>query len=159
MSPEKTWEFLEGFDSMVISSLTQEGLPHTSYAPFVMQEKCFYICISAMAHHTKNLLYMPKASIMIIEDESEGKNSFARKRVTFDVQVTHIPRESEKFAQMMKLFGEKFGQQASIYTDLADFHLFALMPTGGRAVFGFGEAYDYREGEFVSVMGGGHQAK
>ncbi|MCH9813888.1 MAG: pyridoxamine 5'-phosphate oxidase family protein [Epsilonproteobacteria bacterium] len=159
MSPEKTWEFIEQFDSMMISSITEEGLSHSSYAPFIKYEKCFYICTSGMAHHTKNLLSQAKASVMIIEDESECQNSFARKRVTFEMDVTHIKRESDLFSDMMSIFYEKFGEKASIYEQLTDFQLFALVPVGGRAVFGFGEAYDYKDGVFSAVGRGGHQTK
>ena len=31
---------------------------------------------------------------------------------------------------------------------MADFQLFELSPQSGRAVFGFGEAYDFANGEF-----------
>lgn len=152
-------EFIEQFETLIISSINSNLKPHNSYAPFVIQDKQFYICISKLAKHTNNLLKSQTASIMFIEDESKSTNNFARKRITFDIDVLHIERDQDKFTQIMKLFNEKFGESASIYEQMADFYLFKLTPYGGRAVFGFGEAYNYKDGKFIPLMGGGHQAK
>ncbi len=147
-------EFIEQFDTLMISSVNSSLKPHSSYAPFVSQDKQFYICISKMAKHTNNLLKTESASIMFIEDESESTNSFARKRVTFDVDVLNIPREEVKFSEIMELFNEKFGEKASMYEQMADFYLFEFIPVSGRAVFGFGAAFNYKDGEFKGLMGG-----
>lgn len=142
-------EFIEHFDSLMISSLSSENKPHSSYAPFVVEGNHYYICISYIAKHTKNLLNSKYASIMFIEDECEAKNSFTRKRVTFDVEVSYISREDEKFMDIMTLFKDKFGEKASIYEQLSDFHLFEFTPVSGRAVFGFEETYNYKDGKFM----------
>jgi len=43
---------------------------------------------------------------------------------------------------------------------MQDFQLFELTPVSGRAVFGFGEAYDFRDGDFGGGAAGmGHQSK
>jgi len=148
MSKKTPIDFIEHFDSLMISSLNSKNKPHCSYAPFVTEGDRYYICISLIAQHTKNLLNSKDASIMFIEDECEAKNSFARKRVTFDVKVSHIPREDNKFMNIMTLFKDKFGEKASIYEQLNDFHLFEFVPISGRAVFGFEENYDYKDGKF-----------
>jgi len=146
-------DFIEQFDTLMVSSISSKLKPHSSYAPFVSQDKLYYICISKMAKHTTNLLKTPAASIMFIQDESESKNSFSRKRVTFDVNVLNIERDKEKFLEIMKLFNEKFGERASMYEQMADFYLFEFTPLSGRAVFGFGEAYKYKNEEFLPLMG------
>lgn len=145
-------EFIEQFDTLMISSISSSQRPHSSYAPFVSEDKQFYICISKMAKHTNNLLKTESASIMFIEDESESTNSFARKRVTFDVDVLNIPREEAKFSEIMELFNEKFGEKASMYEQMADFHLFEFTPVSGRALFGFGAAFNYKDGAFKGLM-------
>ena len=152
------WEFIQSLASMTLSSSNNDNTPHSSYAPFIENEHKFYVCISAMAKHTRNLLNNPTISIMMIEDESKSTNLFARKRVTFDVTATPIERNSLVFNGAMTLFGDKFGDSASIYVNLQDFQLFELVPIGGRAVFGFGEAYDFKDGDFGGIAtGAGHQ--
>ena len=154
------WEFIHTLASMTLSSINNDNTPHSSYAPFIENDKKFYVCISAMAKHTRNLMNNERISIMMIEDESKSTNLFARKRVTFDVTVTAIERNSLIFNGAMTLFGDKFGDNASIYTSLQDFQLFELSPVGGRAVFGFGEAYDFKDGDFGgAATGTGHQSK
>ena len=154
------WEFLQSIETMVISSINDDKTAHTSYAPYIENEKKFYVCISGMAKHTRNLFNNQLVSIMMIEDESKGNNLFARKRVTFDVEVTPIERNSLVFNGAMTLFRDKFGNNADIYETMLDFQLFELLPVAGRAVFGFGEAYDFKDGDFGGVATGmGHQNK
>ena len=145
MSHIKLEEFTELFDTLSMASIDDKNQPHISYAPFVESNQSYYICISKKAKHTNNLLNNPKASIMFIEDEIETKSSFARKRITLDVDVTNIPRESERFTTIMEFFTDKFGEKSSIYKQLADFYLFELTPYDGRGVFGMGKAFDYED--------------
>ena len=107
-----------------------------------------------MAKHTHNLMTNELISIMMIEDESKSNNLFARKRVTFDVQTTPIERDSLVFNGAMTLFRDKFGNSAGIYESMPDFQLFELSPVRGRAVFGFGEAYDFKDGDFSTTASG-----
>ena len=144
------WTFIQSCSTLQIASISKENLPSISYAPFIQNEQRFYICLSSMAKHTHNIQHQPKISIMMIEDESTSTNLFARKRVTFDVITTAIQRDSLIFNGAMTLFKDKFGTNASIYESLADFQLFELDPQSGRAVFGFGEAYDFQDGDFHS---------
>ena len=148
------WEFITTIQTMIISSINKNDMAHTSYAPFVKNEQKFYICISAMAKHTQNILNNESISIMMIEDESKSTNLFARKRVTFDVKATLIERDSLLFNVAMTRFRDKFGNSADIYESMQDFQLFELLPLSGRAVFGFGEAYDYKEGHFIAKPSG-----
>ena len=148
------WEFIATLATMNISSVNDNNLAHSSYAPFIENERKFYICISGMAKHTHNLMNNELVSIMMIEDESKSTNLFARKRVSFDVQTTPIERDSLVFNGAMTLFSDKFGDSAGIYESMADFQLFELTPIKGRAVFGFGEAYDFKEDEFSSRASG-----
>jgi putative heme iron utilization protein len=149
MIQTKPIEFIEHFDSLIISSLDSDYKPNSSYAPFVTDGKNYYVSLSQTAKHTKNLLGSKEASIMFIEDESETKNSFARKRVIFDVNVTHIKRDDDKFSLIINLFKDKFGEKASIYEQMSDFYLFEFKPTKGRAIFGFSQTFDYIDGEFI----------
>lgn len=149
------WALIDTLQSVVLSTTNQDGTPHGSYAPFVEKEKHFYIFGSMLSTHTHNLLHNAYVSLLFIEDESISSNIFARKRVTFDTEVMPIERGSILFNGTLTLFEEKFGEMASIYRSMSDFQLFALTPVRGRAVFGFGQAYDYRDGAFETVRVGG----
>ncbi len=148
------WEFISTIKTIIISSTDTNSVAHTSYSPFVENERKFYICISAMAAHTQNIINNETISIMFIEDEAKSTNLFARKRVSFHVHTNHIERDSQLFKETMKLFRNKFGNSTNIYEQLQDFQLFELLPFSGRGVFGFGEAYDFKQGDFSSKPSG-----
>ncbi len=145
---QNPWVFIQTIKTLIISSLSNNHIPHSSYAPFIENDKKLYIFVSAMAKHYQNLINNESISIMIIEDESKSGNLFARKRVTFDVVATPIERGSLIFNTTMTLFLDRFGNSAGIYENMQDFQLFELIPLQGRAVFGFGKAYDFKDGQF-----------
>lgn len=154
MLQNNPWDLIDSLQTMIISSVDAEGLPHTSYAPFIQKEQMFYISISAMSSHTQNLLHSQKTSILFIEDESKSTNIFARKRVSFIVEIQPIQRKTITFNGAMTLFEDKFGELANIYKSMPDFQLFALKPLSGKAVFGFGQAYEFKDGNFGTVSVG-----
>ena len=145
------WKLIRSLQTVIISSVTDHHAPHSSYAPFIEKEQVFYISLSMMSTHTRNLLEHPQVSLLFIEDESKSSNIFARRRVTFDASVTPVERNSIEFNGAMTLFTDKFGEMAAIYQTMSDFQLFALTPIRGRAVFGFGQAYTYADGKFGSM--------
>jgi putative heme iron utilization protein len=145
------WELIGSLQSLILSTINSDGTPHSSYAPFIEKEHRFYISLSAKSTHSQNIMQTPTVSILFIEDESQSSNIFARKRVTFDAAVKPIERGSIIFNGTMTLFEDKFGEMAAIYRTMSDFHLFELIPIRGRAVFGFGQAYDFKDGTFGSV--------
>ena len=115
MLQNNPWELIHTLQSVVISSIDSRNLPHISYAPFIQKDQIFYICISGMSSHTRNLLEKPVASILFAEDESKSNNIFARKRITFLAEVTPVERDSITFNGAMTLFEDKFGELANIY--------------------------------------------
>lgn len=57
--------------------------------------------ISHIARHARNLEVNPQVSIMMIEDETEAKQLFARKRLTFDAVASMVERDSELWCQVI----------------------------------------------------------
>jgi len=157
-------DFLKGFQSTVIGTLDEEGLPFGSYAPFVHTNHKFYIFISNVAKHAVNLQRTPKASLVFIEDEAKAEQIFARKRVSLQCSSKMIRREDEQFSEVMNVFKTKFSQEmVEMLMGMNDFNLYELTTEYGEATFGFGEAYniggEFME-EFVPRTGGtGHGHK
>ncbi|BAY79097.1 pyridoxamine 5'-phosphate oxidase-related FMN-binding protein (plasmid) [Nostoc linckia NIES-25] len=140
-------KFPEQFESIIISTVSAEGIPNASYAPFVMDDaKNIYIYVSGLATHTKNLHANPHVSVLFIEDEAKSNQIFARTRLSFDCAVTLIERESDKWNQIVDQFQKRFGQIIEILRGLPDFRVFQLTPSEGRFVVGFGAAYRIKGG-------------
>ncbi len=134
-------ELPQAFESLLMATCDNNGLPEASYAPYVEEMGDYYIYISDLAAHTGNLLANPQCSILFIQNEDEARNLFARQRVTLQCEATEIARGSEQFQNIMTKFGERFGNLMDMLSDYTDFHLFRLHPKLGNYVAGFAQAY------------------
>ena len=135
--------FTDLFQSVVISTVSADNIPNASYAPFVLDEsKNIYIYVSGLSTHTQNLYAVPKASVLFIEEESQTKQIFARRRLTFDCTATLVERDTELWNQIVDSFEARFGDIIQLFRDLPDFRIFKLTPSKGRFVIGFGAAYE-----------------
>ncbi|MEM6869098.1 MAG: pyridoxamine 5'-phosphate oxidase family protein [Cyanobacteria bacterium P01_C01_bin.121] len=140
----QTYQAFPGqFGSIMLGTVSAEGLPQASYAPCVVDdERNIYIFVSGLSAHTQNLSATGKASALFIEDESKTTQIFARKRLSYDCTGSLLPRGSEQWDAIAQQFAERFGNIIKIMIDLPDFRIFQLKPLGGRFVMGFGAAYD-----------------
>jgi len=153
--------FLETFQTLVMASITPEGEPHASTAPYVRLENNFYILISTVAQHGRNLLATKKVSLLFTEDESQCIQPFARKRVTIEAGVTELLHGSEVFSQVIERFKAHFDSDlVTSLSGMGDFHLFELSPQNGSVVMGFGKAYRLNENlDVVTHISAQHQYK
>ena len=153
---------LNNMQSVVLSTLDNANTPNASYAPSLMNNDGFYIYISTLSKHSKNLMHNPKASMMIIEDESKSEKLFARKRITMDVNSNIIERDSDKWNDVMNEMESKFGDSIKYLKNMTDFYLFNLVPKSGLLVYDFGRAFKLT-GENLNTVGflndKGHKTK
>ena len=135
-------KFPEEFASIIISTVSKEGIPNASYAPFMMDDaKNIYIYVSGLSTHTQNIQANPLVSVLFIEDEAKTEQIFARRRLNFDCTATLIESETEKWNQIVEKFQVRFGELITTLRGLPDFRIFQLTPSAGRFVIGFGAAY------------------
>ncbi|BAP32754.1 pyridoxamine 5'-phosphate oxidase-related FMN-binding protein [Chryseobacterium sp. StRB126] len=137
----KVKELVERSKSVILATVDAEENPNSSYAPFVQVGNTFYILVSFMARHTKNLSEGRKASIMFIEDESATKQIYARERLTIEATTSQIERDSETWNNVVTKLKEAHGKVVDVISEMGDFILIALQPVKGSYVNGFGSAY------------------
>ncbi|WP_431612446.1 pyridoxamine 5'-phosphate oxidase family protein [Chryseobacterium sp. 'Rf worker isolate 10'] len=137
----KVQELINASKSMILATVDAEGNPNSSYAPFVQIDQTFYILVSFMAKHTKNLADGRKTSIMFIEDESATKQIYARERLTIEAAASQIERDSEVWNTVVTQLKEAHGKVVDVISEMGDFILIALQPVKGSYVNGFGSAY------------------
>lgn len=156
-------EFLHKRKSLQLASMTVEGTPYASYAPFAIGDECLYVLISDIAVHAINLAKNPKASVLIIEDENEAEKLFARIRVNYHVEAEQQEVDSEGWKTGVNALIERHGEIVENLSQLSDFHLFKLNPKGGRYVKNFGRAFALAEGtlssEVLNHMTDGHKKR
>ncbi len=145
-------DYINNFKSTVLSTIDEKGNPFTSYAPFIKENGKYYVYISAMARHFKNLSLNQKVSLFFIEDEISCENIFGRKRVVIQCNSKKLPRDNDEFEDLMKKFEECHGKTVSMLKTMKDFAIFEFTPFEGEAVFGFGEAYDLGGENFEELV-------
>lgn len=133
---------IQSQQTLLLSTVTEQGKPESSYAPYVRDaEGVFYIFVSELATHTKNMLQNRQASILFIQPEHQAKNLFARQRAIFDCAINEIQRQDEQYHKKMLIFRGAFGETVELLQSLPDFHLLALTPVSGKYIAGFGKAF------------------
>lgn len=132
-------EILNSQKTISIASINDKGLPHISYAPYVMEKNKIYIYISQVSEHYDNIENNKNVSLMVIKDEKDTKNLFGRNRVVFNGTASKI---SESPEHIKKQFEEIHGTQIMSVLYKMDFDFFEISITSGRLVKGFGQAYD-----------------
>lgn len=158
-------DFIHSRKSLQLSTITPEGRPYASYAPFAIGtgNECLYVLLSEIAVHAGNLRTTPRASVLIIQDEDSAEELFARVRVNYAVDAEQIAVDSDAWSEGINTLTERHGERINSLSKLADFKLFKLKPTGGRYVKGFARAYSIvghsLAGELLSHMSDGHKKR
>lgn len=139
-------EFVQGQSCLHLASLTPEGEPYASYAPFALCEVGFYVQLSDIAIHARNLKVHPQASVLVIEDEKTSEELFARKRVSYRVEAQWLEYNSLAWEMGVEALSQRVGKLARHLSKMDDFNLFKLHILSGRFVKGFGKAYQFTGG-------------
>ena len=133
--------------SLQLATLGEEDYPHCGYTPYLMREegddsvRQFYIFVSELALHTRDLLREPRASIMLIEDEADAKQIFARTRLYYECDVSEINNEHADYTAILDAYEARHGKMVNLLRQLPDFRLLKLQPVSGQFVMGFGKAF------------------
>ncbi len=134
--------FTDSIKSVMLSTVDEHGEPFASYAPFVEDdEHNYYIGVSQLVDHTHNLATTGKVHLLFIEDESQAKGIFFRRRFYAKAKASLIKNPEEK-ATIIDLFTQRFGEEAAMIMSLPDFHLFKLSPYDANFVLGYGAAFN-----------------
>lgn len=127
--------------TLSLATVDNDGMPNVSYAPFAESNKGYYIFISTLAKHARNLKQNGKVSLMLIEDEQNSRQIFARHRLTTNASVIEIPRDAEEWQIGIQLLQQRHGNIINELVEMQDFSLFHLIPQQGLFVKGFGQAF------------------
>ncbi|MCX8618468.1 pyridoxamine 5'-phosphate oxidase family protein [Gilliamella sp. B2923] len=139
---EKTIENLhETTRTVILSTMTKNGEVDTSYSPYYFDGNDYYILISDLAPHSQNMKDNSNISFLIIDDESNTKNIYARRRLSFHAKTSIVERETELFDNIIDQLAKRVSKMVYMLAEMKDFNLFKITPTAGRLVLGFGKTY------------------
>ena len=134
-----------------LSTLTVEGGPLASYAPCLVREEGMYVYLSQLSGHCRNLLQDSRVGVLLIADESDVRNPFARQRVSYECLAKVLSRDVEAYSSALDCLAELHGNTVELLRQLPDFVLFCLQPVKGTYVEGFGKAFEL-SGEYMTQL-------
>ncbi|HDR1905804.1 TPA: heme utilization protein HutZ [Pasteurella multocida] len=138
--------------TVMLATVGEDGNPNVSYAPFAINNGEYQVFISTIARHARNLQEVPKVSLMLIEDESQSRQIFARRRLSFDAVARVVERESEEWHSGVEALKARHAALMDELSRMKDFHLFSFKPSQGLFVKGFGQAFQVSNDELVSFV-------
>ena len=131
----------EDMRSVLLSTLGEDGLPHSGYTPFVFDGADLIIFVSQLSLHTRDLLHNGQVSAMLIADEQQSQQIFARTRVSYQCKAIVVAKDDDSYDALLDQLHEGHGKMIGLLRQLPDFVLFRLQPIKGQFVMGFGQAY------------------
>ena len=139
---------LQSSHSIQLATLNDHGQPEISYAPYIRYNNHFYLYLSSLAKHSRNLVLNPEFSCMVIEDEAGCKQPFARKRLRATAVSSVVDKSSDVYAKVMDSFNQQFGNVIELLQTFPDFNCYEITIKKGSLVLGFGRAYSFEGNEF-----------
>lgn len=132
-------------ESSKIASLgtSSNNQPFISMVAYSVNEKFseFYILISQLAKHSKNITDNKKISLMICQPETEADNPQTLARVSVTGIAQLIERNSEEYNSAKNSYLIK-NTNAEMYFRLGDFQLYKLRINKAKFVAGFAKTFN-----------------
>ncbi len=128
--------------SLMMATVSDDGEPFASYAPYVEDEDHnYYVYLSGSVPHSVNMSANGKVSIMMIEDEAKCDHIFGRKRFYASASAEAFSADDSRTEKINSLFAEKFDSKVKYFFKMPDFRIYKITPKDGNLVLGFGSAY------------------
>jgi putative heme iron utilization protein len=127
--------------TLILTAVDETGQPCIGTAPFFRKNGIFYIFSSELSEHIKAILKGAHSQFMLLADEQESQNIWARQRLSFRADIEEISRTDPDFDRMCAEIGARHGPVMDVIKPFRDFHLLKITPTEGRLVTGFAAAF------------------
>lgn len=101
----------------------------------------FYIHVSRLGRHTRDMETDPRVSLLICETDDQRGDPQTLARVSLRGTAEILSRTNAGYAQVRSIYRQRFPEAVQLF-ELGDFNLWQIIPTGGRLVAGFGRAFN-----------------
>ena len=137
---------------LALGTVDQSGIPSVSYVPFASVDGAFGIVVSRLAAHTANLLARRPASLLLVDDNAQQPDAYARVRVTIGVTAQTNAPGSARADAIWSALESRQGATVRTLRALPDFQAISLEPVSGRLVLGFASAHDIGADAIVELL-------
>jgi heme iron utilization protein len=120
-----------------------EGEPNLAMVAYAFAQdfSAFYIYVSKLGKHTKDMENDPRISLLITETDDGRADPQTLARVSIRGIAEILPRTDPVYTQVKKIYLERFPEAEQLFS-LGDFNIWKITPKGGRFVSGFGRAFN-----------------
>jgi putative heme iron utilization protein len=132
---------LDTAKTLILAAVDAAGQPCIGAAPFVRIEGDFYIFSSELSEHIKAILKGAESQFMLLADEQDSQNIWARQRLSFRADIEEIARTHPAFEAICAEIAARHGSVMDVIKPFGDFHLLKITPKTGRLVTGFAAAF------------------
>lgn len=132
----------------------EAGAPYVSMVLYAPAEdfSAFFVHISRLAVHTRNLRADSRAGLMIAEPDNGEHDPQLLVRLSLQGTAEPLPPASPIYADACARYLARFPESAPLF-QLPDFDLFRFTPREGRFVAGFGKAFNVTTGALTMAAG------
>ena len=132
-----------------------EGAPSVSMVPFAVAAdgKTFYVHVSGLAQHTRDMSADPRVGLLIMESEESGTSPQALARLSIQGRAREIARDAAEYAIARGIYLGRFPDAEPMF-GLPDFSLFAITPLAARFVGGFARAFSVTPDDLAAMIAG-----
>lgn len=132
----------------------RDGAPFVSlvlFAPAV-DFSAFYVHISTLARHTRDIQADPRVSLMIAQTDDRAVDPQTLARISIEGLAARVPAGDPDYGIARTRYLAR-APQAAFNFSLADFGLYAITPARARFVAGFGKIFNLSVERLVETSG------
>jgi heme iron utilization protein len=120
-----------------------DGEPNLAMVAYAFADdfSVFYIHVSKLGRHTADMEKDSRVSLLIVETDDGRPDPQTLARVSLRGAAAILPRADPDYAQVKDIYLARFSEAEQLFS-LGDFHLWRIIPNGGRFVAGFGRAFN-----------------
>ena len=108
---------------------------------FAEDFSAFYIHVSRLGKHTRDMEIDPHVSLLIAETDDSRPDPQTLARVSLQGVAEILPKDDREYIRIKHLYLIRFPESKTLF-DLGDFNLWRITPKHGRFVAGFARAFN-----------------
>jgi heme iron utilization protein len=117
--------------------------PNLAMVAYVFAEdfSAFYIHVSKLGKHTRDMESDPRVSLLIAETDDQRADPQTLVRVSLQGTAEVLLRDALDYSLIKDMYLKRFPEAEPTFS-LGDFNLWKITPKSGRLVAGFGRAFN-----------------
>lgn len=157
MNPESSQKLAELLRTHRVASLgtLRAGSPLVTLVPYAVSRdfSAFWLHLSKLAFHTRDILADPRIGLMIAEVDDGARDPLTLTRVSLLGEAVLVSKDTPEFEEGKTLYMETHAGARTTFS-LGDFDLYRIRPRTARFVAGFGEIFNLSLRDFKKAAEG-----